>query len=29
VKIQRELIDDEVARFARALAANAILPEDF
>ena len=28
-RIQRELIDDEVARFAQALAADAILPEDF
>ena len=29
VRIQRELIDDEVGRFAAALAADAILPEDF
>jgi hypothetical protein len=29
VKIQRELIDEEVSRFAKALAADAILPEDF
>ena len=29
VRIQRERIDDEVAQFAGALAADAILPEDF
>ena len=29
VRIQRERIDDEVGRFAGALAADAILPEDF
>jgi hypothetical protein len=29
VRIQRERIDEEVARFAGALAADAILPEDF
>jgi hypothetical protein len=28
-RIQRERIDDEVACFAGALAADAILPEDF
>jgi hypothetical protein len=29
VRIQRERIDEEVASFAAALAADAILPEDF
>lgn len=29
VRIQRERIDAEVARFAAALAVDAILPEDF
>ena len=29
VRIQKERIDDEVAAFAAALAADAILPEDF
>ena len=29
IRIQRELVDDEVARFAKAVAADALLPEDF